>query len=274
MSDYYLLPLQKRILLERLKFEKDLRRVFKKNIDLTLVVNEEIKIRTCKDDDEKNWVVVQINGETGSKKSSVAISLMKILIDETFTAQRVTQEYNEFLTLLHESDSGQGFILDEMVFQRGTGSQRVREELLNLVETLRKRQNSMIFVTPTEKFIGDDNVTFTLEPCGFDKKTKTVRCLVRKNHRYLGFYYIKLLWKSDIWNDYEVKKDLFLESTKSQRYKKVAYEQMAKEIIEGSSEEEIKNHKRIKLLIEKKGRNMTTEERDMLIEQVKMMLGK
>jgi len=273
LTKYYLMPLQEEILLERIRYEKDLYRVFKKKKDLTPKIKQEIRLR-INNKEEKNWVVVQVNGETGTKKSSIAIALMVSFIDPNFTAKGITQEYNSFLTLLNESKEKEGFILDEMVFQRGTGSQRMREELMNLVETLRKRQNSMIFVTPTEKFIGDDNVTFTLEPCGFDKETKTVRCLVRKNHRYIGFYYQKLLWNAPIWKDYEVGKDDFLEKSKSQKYKKVAYQEMAFELMKDCSDEDLKNNKRIKLLIEKKGRNMTTEERDLLVEQIKILQGK
>lgn len=273
MSDYYLMPLQKEILRERLLYERDLKRVFKKQRDLTRYILDEIKERRGEGNGKgiKNWTVIQVNGETGSMKSSVAISIMKNLIDETLTSDRITQEYQRFIELLDKSLPGQGFILDELVFQRGMGSTRMKEELLNLVETLRKRQNSMIFVTPTEKFIADANVTFTLEPCGFDKKNKVVRCLVRKNHRYIGFYYQKLLWEEPLWNEYEKGKDAFLEATKSQKYKKIAYEQLAKEIMIGTTPEQIKNAKRIKLLIEKKGRNMTTEERDLLVEQIKIL---
>jgi len=269
---YSLMPLQREILRERLRYEKDLRRVFKKKKDITKIIHEEVNERINKK--EKNWVVAQVNGETGSKKSSVAIALMFMFIDPQLTSKQITQEYNEFIALLDKSNPKQGFILDELVFQRGMGSTRIKEELLNLIETLRKRQNSMIFVTPTEKFIADSNVTFTLEPCGFDKKNKTVRCLVRKNHRYIGFYYQKLLWNTKLWKDYEKGKDEFLEATKSQKYKKLDYEQLAMEIIAESEHDEIKNNKRIMLQIEKKGKNLTTQERDLLVEQIKMLKGK
>lgn len=270
MSEYYLFPLQREVLLERLLYEKDLRRVFKKKKDLTKKVLEEINLRV-NDEEEKNWVVLQINGETGSKKSSVALAMMKMFIDKNMTAEQVTQEYNEFIELLDKSEPKEGFILDELVFQRGMGSNRMKEELLNLVETLRKRQNSMIFVTPTEKFIQDANVTFTLEPCGFDKEEKVVRCLVRKNNRYIGFYYQKLLWNEPLWIEYEKGKDEFLERTKSQKYKKLDYEKLALEIISESTDEELKNGKRITLIIEKKGKNLTIQERDLLVEQIKML---
>ena len=267
---YKLLPLQKEILRERLRYEKDLQRVFKKKKDLTPIILKEIEAR-LHNGEEKNWLVLQVNGETGSKKSSVALAIIKKLVDQEFTAKQITQDYTEFLALLDKSKPRQAFILDEMVFQRGMGSTRIKEELLNLVETLRKRQNSMVFVTPSEKFISDSNVTFTLEPCGFDEETKTVRCLVRKNHRYIGFYYQELLWNDPLWQEYERGKDEFIERTKSQKYKKLDYEELAIEIISKCSEEDLKNKNRIMLMIEKHARNLTTQERDLLVEQIKIL---
>ena len=267
---YSLMPLQREILRERLRYERDLLRVFKTQKNLTNLIREEIHERVD-GQKRKNWVVLQLNGETGSMKSSVAIAIVKELIDSSLEAYRITQDYNDFLTLLDKSDPKQAFILDEMVFQRGMGSTRIKEELLNLVETLRKRQNSMVFVTPSEKFIADSNVTFTLEPCGFDEENHVVRCLVRKNHRYIGFYYQKLLWNDQLWHEYEQGKDEFLEATKSQKYKKIDYEQMAHDIMSECNDEQLKNSKRIMLMIEKKGKNLTTQERDLLVEQIKIL---
>lgn len=267
MSDYYLLPMHKVIYAERMKYEKDLKRAFKKDLTKTIIQDCKERINHKK---IKNWVVVQVNGETGSMKSSVLIAFMKEHIDPTFNAERITQEYETFLELLDTSKPKQAFILDELVFQRGMGSTRMKEELLNLTETLRKRQNSMGFATPTEKFISDENVTYTLEPCGFNDKTKTVRCLVRKNNRYIGLFYQKLLWEDEVWQQYEILKDAFLEATKSQKYKKMDYEKKALEIINKCSEQELKNIKRIKLAIQKNAKNLTTQETDLLAEQIKI----
>lgn len=253
-------------LLHRLRYEDDLRQVFRYNIDLTPKILEDIKARRG-GDERKNWVIVQINGETGSMKSSVALSLMSQYIDASFLASRVTQEYSVFEELLSDSLPGQGFILDEMVFQRGVGSMRLQESIVNLSETLRKRENSMIFVTPTEKFISNDNVNYTLEPCGFDEKTKIVRCLVRKK-RYLGFFYCKLLWNHPLWLEYEKGKDAFIEKSAQQKYKKVNYEKIARDLLVSMPDEYIGKKKRLTLYVEKNAPNLTKEERDLLIEQM------
>ena len=269
MSDFYLYPLQREILKERLRYESDLRRVFKKQKDLTPIINKDIKERTT-DKARKNWVLVQVNGETGSMKSSVAIAIMK-QIDPTLNSERISQEYNRFIDMIRKSDAGQGFILDELVFQHGTGSVRLKDDIVNISETLRKRMNSMAFVTPTEKFLKDENVTFTLEPCGFNKETKEVRCLVRKG-RYLGFYYIKLLWETDLWNEYEKGKDEFIEKSSKGEYEKLGYEQLAKELLAKMPEEYLKSSKRMKLYVEKHSPNLTTKEADLLLEQMKMIV--
>jgi len=270
MSRFYLYPLQREILRERLKYEADLRRVFKKNRDLTETINKDIEAR-IHNNERKNWVLIQINGETGSMKSSIAISLMKRLIDLSFTAEGITQEYNRFLDLLRNSKPGQGFILDEMVFQHGTGSVRLKDDIVNLAETLRKRMNSMIFVTPSEKFLKDENVTFTLEPCGFDEEKKVVRCLVRKG-RYLGFYYVSLLWETALWKEYEKGKDVFIEKSSQGDYEKLPYEALARKILKDIPEAYMKNSKRLRLYVEKNNPNLTTKEADFLLEQIKIII--
>lgn len=269
MSKYKLYPLNRRILLERLKREQDLRNVFKKNIDLTELVNEDISQRLI--GDIKNWVLIQITGETGSMKSSVGVALAKNKLDNNMVSKNITQQYTEFERLLANSKPNQCFILDELVFQRGIGSTRMKENILNLVETLRKRQNSMIFITPTEKFITDDNVTFTLEPIGFCEETKTVRCLVRKNI-YLGFCYVKLLWDEPLWKEYEKDKDAFMEQSSKQNYQKMDYEYLACKLLMEMPSEYQGKKKRIRLYLEKKAPNMTGNETELLMEQISMFM--
>lgn len=266
MSNYKLYPLEKEIIKDRLKNEKDLYEVFKKNKDITKIIDEDFK-QKLHDKKRKNWVLIQINGETGTLKSSVGIAIAKTKLDENFEAKNVVQQYSQFEELLSKSKPKESFILDEMVFQRGIGSTRMRENIINLAETLRKRQNSMIFITPTEKFIDDDNVTITLEPCGIDEEKKIVRCLTKKN-RYIGFYYIKLLWNEPIWIEYEKNKDYFTEMSSKQQYAKIDYEILASRLLQTINDEHLKKKRRIILHVEKNAPNMTVAERDLLIEQI------
>jgi len=268
---YELYPLHKVILMDRLKYERDLRRVFKQQIDLTPTIIEEARQR-LHNGSRDNWLVTQINGETGSMKSSVGLAYNKTVIDPTFNEERVCTEYSELIEKVAQSEPGQSFMQDEMIFQQGIGSNRFVDNIINLVETLRKRKNSLTFITPTEKFIGDANVTFTLEPCGFDPKTKTVRCLVRKHGRYIGFYYQKLLWEDPLWEKYSEVKEAFLERTATQHYKKMDYEKIALELIAKMPENYMKKKKRIKLFVEKNSPNITKEERDLLIAQIEVFI--
>lgn len=265
MTNYKLYPLQREILKSRLKTESDLRRVFKKRIDFTNIINKEYEERT-KDKKRKNWLLIQITGETGSLKSSVAQTIATTL-QKDFTEKNFAWQYQEFQDKLANSKPKEVFVLDEMVFQRGIGSTRIKEGIINLVETLRKRQNSMIFCTPTEKFIDDDNVTFTLEPMGIDEDTHTVRCLVKK-HKYLGFYYVKLDWDNDVWKAYEKLKDTFIEKSSKQEYQKVDYEKLAARLLRKMPSTYGNKKRRIMLYVEKNAPNMTTQERDLLIEQM------
>ncbi len=260
--------------MQKIRTDRVLYNIFKnpKKYNLNKDVDKEINDR-LHDPNRPNWVVIQITGETGEFKSSVGLAMLKNKIDPTFHAGRVTMEYSVFQEMIKNSEPKQAFMLDEQVFQRGLGSVRIRENMLNIVETLRKRQNSMVLITPREKFISDDACTFTLEPIGFDKETKEVRCLVKKGN-YLGFYIVPLLWEDVLWSEYELVKDDFLEVTKSQEYKKFDYDKVAIEILKKMPSEyrEKAKKKRISLFVEKNSPNITKEEKDLLVEQIIIMI--
>lgn len=267
--NFELYPIQRKILLLRVVNDRHLYKIFKKNIDVTDDVNREIESRIG-DSDRPNWVVIQITAETGEFKSSAGLEIIKQKIDPTFSAERVAMQYADFESNIAESKPLQAFLLDEQVFQHGLGSRRLVQNFINIVETLRKRQNSMVLITPKEKYISDDNVTFTLEPCGFDKEHKVLRLLVKK-HYYIGFYYLKINWGSDLWNDYSLLKEDFLERTATQNYSKLDYEKKAGELLDKMPREyrEGKSiRKRFTLFVEKNSPNITKEERDLLIEQM------
>lgn len=269
MSDYELYPLEKLELIKKIRGDIHLYEVFKKNKDLTPQINEEIYSRLHQND-RPNWVVIQILGATGGMKSSSGMEIINQFIDKTFNVKRISMQFADFENNLANSKPKQAYMLDEQVFQRGTGSLRMKENFINLVETLRKRQNSLVVITPNEKIIGDEHCTFMLEPCGFNKKTKTLRMLVKKTH-YLGFYYLKIRWNSELWDEYEELKNDFLEITKSQQYKKFDYEKNAKKLIKTMPESHKGKIKRIKLHVEQNAPNITKEERDLLVEQIKIL---
>lgn len=257
----------------RISNDRYLYRIFKKNIDVTSDVDSEIDQRLG-DLDRPNWVVIQITAETGEFKSSAGLEILKTKIDPDFDASRVAMQYSDFEEKIKESSPRQAFLLDEQVFQHGLGSRRLIQNFINVVETLRKRQNSMVLITPKEKYISDDNVTFTFEPCGFDKENKVLRLLVKK-HFYIGFYYLKINWGSDLWEKYSLLKEEFLEITAKQNYSKLDYEKQALELIEKMPSEYRDGktkRKRITLFVEKNSPNITKEERDLLIEQIIIFL--
>ena len=267
--NFDLYPIQRKILRLRVLNDQYLYRVFKKNIDVTADVNNEIDARIG-DSDRPNWVVIQITAETGEFKSSAGLEIIKQKIDPTFDSSRVSMQYSEFEDNIEKSEPLQAFLLDEQVFQHGLGSRRLVQNFINIVETLRKRQNSMVLITPKEKYITDDNVTFTLEPCGFDKKNGVLRLLVKK-HYYIGFYYLKIHWNSQLWKDYSVLKEEFIDITAKQNYSKFDYEQKALDLLDKmpSSYKDAKSkRKRFTLFVEKNSPNITKEERDLLIEQM------
>lgn len=269
MSDYELYPIEKLELIKKIRSDIHLYEVFRKQTNLTPQINEEMKNRLTTTD-RPNWVVVQILGATGGMKSSAGMEIITQFIDPQFTVGRISMQFTDFEENIGKSEPRQAFMLDEQVFQRGTGSLRMKENFINLVETLRKRQNSLVVITPNEKMIGEEHCTFMLEPCGFNKITNTLRLLVKKRH-YLGFYYLKIRWNSELWDEYEEMKNDFLEITKSQQYKKFNYLKNAKKLIKTMPPEYEGKIKRIKLHVEQNAPNITKEERDLLVEQIKIL---
>lgn len=267
---YELYPLQKEIWRERIRYDNHLRRIFRLKPDQSQKFKEEIRSRLGTKE-RPNWVIIQITGETGEFKSSTGLAITKELIDPTFDTKRVTMEYNEFEEFIQTSKPGQAFMLDEQVFQMGLGSHRIKQNMVNITETLRKRQNSLVLITPKEKYINEEDTTFTLEPCGYDKKTHTVRLLIKKTYP-IGFYYQKLLWNSDLWNKYEKLKDAFIDKTRMLKYKKYDYDKQAMKLHKDMPENYKKKKKRIVLYVEKNSPNITKEERDLLIEQVSILI--
>jgi len=289
--NFYKTRIEKRLLRTKINKYSTLKRVFKRKIYLTEEIKEDIKIRI--EGEIENFVTILIKGEQGTFKSSAGETIAKI-INPDFKAHNFCFDYAEFKEKLSKSDPREVFILDEQVFLHGVGSQRIIEEIQTLIETLRKRQNSMIVISPEEKYFPESIFTYTLET--IDRSTKgvciysnrrheirecvnknhkdmelKVRLAVRKNNEYIGLIVLFPEWNNDVWQAYEENKKIFMSRVLKSDHKKSNYEKLAKQIIKNPQSHFYKTSKQLMLLLEKTFPNLTVGEKNLLVEEIKIM---
>lgn len=289
-------PMQRELLIAKIRANPSLKEIFKKKKNITQQINEEIKHRT--DGTIESWMILYLKGSTGSLKSSVAMTLLQKFIDPTFHAQRISFQYDKLKEKLSKSQPKQAFQLDEQTFTHGIGSTRIIQDLQNLIETLRKRQNSMIIISPELKYFPEESFTFVLETiddsitatCPYNKKPHEprkckcwlernneishayARLAVKKNDYYLGFYIIKIDWNNDLWTEYSKAKQEFLEAMAKNDLHQHNYRGIAEKLMKHPEYEYYKrNKKSLALLIEKEHPNLTTMESALIAEEIKVL---
>ena len=292
---YYHTPLQKELLISKIRQNPSLKKIFKKKKYITEQVEQELRHR--RDGIIENFSTIFILGTQGSFKSSIALTIAK-KFDENYNAERISFGYEEFRKKIEESKPKQFFQLDEQVFKHGTGTTRIIQDINNLIETLRKRQNSMIIVSPERKYFDENLFTYTIETidtsikatcphnqelheprncaCYEEKtceiKTCYVRTAVKKEGIYLGFYVIEIDWNNQLWDDYQIKKDRFMEEIVQDKLHNMDYQKIAEDIINDEEFEHYKKTKKsLRLLIEQKKPNLTIGESELICEQIRVI---
>lgn len=291
---FYRTPLQDLFLRMRIRDHDSLRNVLRKNTIINEAIDKEIESRINGVID--NFFTILIKGEQGTFKTS---TLLEFIIKgyPNFSVNNVCFLYDDFNEKLRNSNPKEAFELDEEVWQHGTGSTRIVNDTQSLIETLRKRQNSMGIACTTEKYFPEEIFTFFMETidtcilgtCPFNNYEHEIRLcdkfsakehhitnvfvrlgVIKKGH-FIGLYIMPINWDNDLWKDYCKVKDVFLEQAKNSDFNKMNYEKTAQELLK-LPEASLYNKKgQIKLFIEKNKPNLTREERDLLAEQIKII---
>ena len=291
-TKFFKTKFEKRLLLAKINNHPSLKSLFKKKVFLNEEIDEEINVRLK--GDIENFITILIIGEQGTIKSSVGQCFAE-KTDPNFKEKNIGFLYESFKNKVSQSKAGQTFILDELVFLHGVGSQRIVEEIQTLIETLRKRKNSMVVICVENKYFSEDIFTFTMETidkcllgtckenpelhevriCSEEHEIKKayVRLAVKKKGEYIGFYIQEIIWNNKTWLDYAKEKDLFLPKILKQDFRKLEYEKEAKKIIGMKESNEYKTLKQLKLFLEKHRPNLTVAEKDLLAEQIKIIRG-
>ena len=171
-----------------------------------------------------------IIGKTGTGKSELAqiITLISKKANKDFLGRDVEfflcytgPEFHSTLKLLHKGD-----ILwkDEMPKTLGKGSRIQEWEIENVLHSIRKMENTFIFVDPID--IKLDICDLYIKSAGMNFKTRTNRfMLLDENKRYFGHIYVKLHDNERLRYWYETQKDKFINKIKNSAGKVIVEEE-------------------------------------------------
>lgn len=282
-------------LIAKIRANPSLRRIFQQQKYITKEIRDDLHHRT-QGQTEGNYTLF-ITGATGTLKSSVAQTIVKEH-DPTFRPQkRVSFQYEEHENQFTESNAGEAYILDEQVFQYGTGSTRLITNIQEKMETLRRRKNPLIVISPERKYFPEELFTYTLETidnsitatcpsnpapheprnctCWLNKTAKITNCRVRLGVKqegvYMGFYECDIDWNNPDWHEYEKKKDAFMQAIVEGKKKNTDYEQIAQKLLEHPDIKSYKKNNELKIFIQKHKPNLTTEENKLVVSAIRMI---
>lgn len=291
---WYRTPMREEMLLQRIKNNPTLLAIVRAKKDITIKLDEDINHRL--NGGMENFVTLYIISEQGNFKSSVAQSI-STKYDPNFTENNVCMTYEEFENMFKESKPKTFHILDELVFQHGMGSTRVIHDFQTKIEVLRKRQMSTIVCTPEAKYFPENIFTYVLEPfdnsiqvtCPYNKKNHEtrnckcypekkflvkeayVRCAVKKEGQYIGFYIVPIEWSTPLWSKYTQKKDAFNEMVIQQQQNQSDYRGKAQKMLADPDSKQYRTKKALKLLCYKMFPNVTTQESEMIVEEASIL---
>ena len=296
---FYHTNIDTRLLTKKIQNNPEIYEIFKKKQNITNDVNQEIIYRMR--GSQENFVTIFITGEQSRKKSSTAMSIAETYDETNFSVKRICFRYEEYKEKLQQSKPKEWLQMDEQAFKHGVGSIRLVHEIQDIIEQIRKRQNSLIICSPELKFLDEKVFTFILEMiddkiivicphnkkphetrncgCYYENNYKVVyaetRSLVKRNGNYIGYYTAPIKWNSPLWQEYIKIKDEHIEKLKDGKTQESPYRNIAKNILSKPDNEiYLKNRKTIKLLLSEEYPNLTVQEVQLCLEAIIMEITK
>ncbi|KKM62093.1 hypothetical protein LCGC14_1525120 [marine sediment metagenome] len=163
-------------------------------------------------------ITIGIQGYTGTGKSELAELIT--LISKQANLKYKKREVELFLcwivgdiyTKLKEIKKGDVLWVDESPRTVGKGSRTEKWSVDNALHSMRKMENTFIFVDPKE--IKVDTCDLYLESAGMNFRTKTNRFMIMDDGKYyFGHIYVKLHKDEKFRKWYEIEKDKFIQDT-------------------------------------------------------------
>ena len=196
----------------------------------------------------KDQAILVLSGSVGTLKSALALKMASAL-NPSFTVKQVGFCNTDILSIAKESKEGDAFIRDEDPKEFGEGSGRVASQVIILQEALRQRRNHLIFVAPIARdirtahyIIETIDCTHTLQEIRNLKKGDFVyvRCGIKdaKSNMWLGYAIFKIDLYEQLWTDYQVLKEQWLNQVKSMDFGTEDYESIAEKVAKKFAEDE------------------------------------
>lgn len=213
MVKFYTSPLQAVVFKDRLKREFGFRKCFSKNI------SQEFYEDMLTSDNRVYFVF----GSTGSGKSTVSIELW-VMKDPKFTAEKIAFTNEELAKKVYNSQTGDCFARDETTRDWGEGSGQLIATIQDLTETLRKRKNSFILLSPVIKGHGFVHYYLEVLQASVNLEEKAIKKFIDEGGKeiyfrvgildrdlnYIGYIIVKSTVNNSVWLDYDIRKDEFL----------------------------------------------------------------
>jgi hypothetical protein len=206
--NYELPPDASRILREKLKEEDEFRRKFA--ICWQQTFYDSLNYRLTRGMN----VILSILGLPGTGKSFAGLYIAKYIskitdVEFPDTAKNIVFTYNEFLDVMKQSRPRETIVQDEQrVLGVGFGSRSLAEEIQDVERIIRKRQNNMIYISPT---LESHLHLGILEPLGINYASGVCRIMFYDNKEIpRGRIYTRKP-NEVLLESYGKKKDVFIE---------------------------------------------------------------
>jgi len=223
------------------------RRFFAPQYNLTIPFINDLKFRSK----GENHFIIEVMGETGSGKSAgIFVIFLKVMGYENFTPNYISFERKTLIEKIKKDfNRNDGHVLDEQTVGVGIGSDREMLEQQNLEEITRKAGLNIGFCSPTERTHGTAHyrLLYIKKDVTPDKRISFFGLLRNMgNMKYVPIGYVgirippekinnKLTQWGEFWNEYNKRKDKFIEKMLKQReLQRLDYKRMATKIIEHS----------------------------------------
>lgn len=217
-------------------------------------------------------VVIIITGSTGTFKTSIAIEIAR-LFDNNFKHEQIAFTNQELLDVVKDSKPQQFFIRDEQVRDFGVGSSRVAAEVATIAETLRARQNSFLFLSPSPIYYP---AHYTLETFkgnyDFENNIGLLAMKDINSNEYIGRIAINVNFNNDVWLDYKKRKDIFIEKVVRSEFEGFDIEKASNEILDNGVIQECRNSKEMFLVVRKKYPHLTKNEQELIVANIRRIL--
>jgi hypothetical protein len=219
---------------------------FKEERNLTKFWFDELQERLT--GELQHHIVLYITGRTGTFKSSIGQELA-MKFNPNFKSTNIVFDNQALLSMAYDSKPTDWFVRDESPFEFGVGSWRIEKQVQILSETLRQRQNSLIFISPTDRPVLTAHYILETLDVSDDNKYVRVGVIDPWTRKYIGFVLVEIHWNNQIWKEYQERKKIFMEQVVKMDFGESNLSQDVERILAEKSLGDCKNRKELVVMV-------------------------